>query len=234
MGISTRRWMLLAVIVLGVCQPVFAAVGSLSDYPSDAGSKGEHGTVRLQLDVSESGHILGCKIVRPSGAPDLDRPACESAKLGSFAPSAQPGHRTAELAIHYIVPNQTITDADLPISDHDLVVVFNPARDEAQRRYGVTGPGKAHPLARLGMRKPPVYPPAAKAAKHEGSVRAVIEVSKDGKPVACNVVRSSGYFDLDEATCSYVMGSARYEPGTDYYGERMTDYDLISMNWEMP
>lgn len=233
MGRMSRDLLVLAFIASGLCDPVFAATGSISDYPAAAGANGEHGTVRLQLDVAENGHIAGCKIIRPSGAADLDGPACESVSRGSFAPSAQTGQRTTKFTVHYIIPEQTITDADLPIVNDELVIMYNPSRDEVQRRYGVTGQGQAHSLTRLGIAKSPTYPPEAKAAKHEGVVRAAVQVSKGGKPVACNVVRSSGYAELDEATCFFLMANARYTPGTDYYGMPIVDYDLVRMNWKI-
>ena len=229
---TARRWAIRAVILIGALRPVLLSGQSLADYPPVAGSKGEHGTVRLQLDVAENGQIIGCKVPRPSGALDLDGQACEAAKHGLVSPSNSVEVRSLPLTIHYIVPGQQITNADLPIGKNEMVVLFNPARDEAQRRYGVTGPGKGRLAMRLNMKASPTYPLAARAAGHEGTVYAAIGVSKKGKPDSCSVVRSSGYVDLDEATCSYVMTNAHYEPGTDYYGKPIDDFDLVHISWK--
>ena len=58
--------------------------------------------------------------------------------------------------------------------------------------------------------RPADYPPAALAARQEGAVELGWEVARDGRVVACRVIRGSGHDVLDDAVCPLLRERARY------------------------
>jgi len=63
-----------------------------------------------------------------------------------------------------------------------------------------------------GTHSTPPYPPFARRLGHEGVVQLRIMISPEGKVVGADVVRSSGYAELDEAASSWVLAHWRYRP----------------------
>jgi TonB family protein len=221
----------LAILVLiGLGEPAWA---QMLDYP---GAPTEHGSVTVLLRVTAEGIVDDCHVKRFSGLVSLDSAACPMAKHARFRPDtddtgqAKPG--TPELTFHFIVPHAVQSDADLPIEKgNQITLVYNPARDAAQRTNGTKGPGQAQPARRRAVTARPKYPPQALRSGVHGKVSVVIDVSPDGQPADCSVVRSSGSSELDQATCNFAMQNFRYTPGTDYYGKKIGDVDLFTMNW---
>lgn len=62
---------------------------------------------------------------------------------------------------------------------------------------------------------PADYPPASFAAGEEGSVGYRLTVNEQGVATQCEVMRSTGYARLDEATCPAVMRVATFVPALD-------------------
>ena len=56
------------------------------------------------------------------------------------------------------------------------------------------------------------YPVSAQANGEEGTVQARLTVSINGRVSACDIIRSSGYKSLDDATCSILQRRARFTP----------------------
>ena len=77
------------------------------------------------------------------------------------------------------------------------------------------------------------YPPEARRNGWEGKVvfRALIDV--DGRAKSCEIVESSGYPVLDDATCIKVIDSARFEPATDDKGMAVEGYYQTGFTWEL-
>lgn len=65
---------------------------------------------------------------------------------------------------------------------------------------------------------PDSYPPTARRAGEEGSVRVKVAIDSDGAPIRCRILQSSGYADLDQGTCDVVMGRGRFAPARDAAG----------------
>jgi periplasmic protein TonB len=60
---------------------------------------------------------------------------------------------------------------------------------------------------------PEDYPPLAMRQHHEGHVAYRLAYGPEGRATSCTVTSSSGYAELDEATCDITMKRARFAPG---------------------
>ncbi|NUQ17776.1 MAG: energy transducer TonB [Sphingomonas sp.] len=62
------------------------------------------------------------------------------------------------------------------------------------------------------------YPAEAVRNRWQGDVVVELTVGGEGRATACNVVRSSGYKVLDDATCTIMVRRARFMPPVDAQG----------------
>ncbi|HEX8365809.1 MAG TPA: energy transducer TonB [Allosphingosinicella sp.] len=62
---------------------------------------------------------------------------------------------------------------------------------------------------------PDIYPLRARALEQEGPVSFVLLVGTDGRPRSCELTASSGYFELDDATCTLGMTMRFARPRTE-------------------
>lgn len=58
------------------------------------------------------------------------------------------------------------------------------------------------------------YPSASRAAEEEGVARVTYVVGVDGRVSQCEVVQSSGFKRLDDATCAIILRRYRFNPAT--------------------
>ena len=78
------------------------------------------------------------------------------------------------------------------------------------------------------------YPPRAKAAGEQGSVRFRAEVDAKGNVMSCNVIGSSGFRRLDDETCEMIVDHATFKPTFNHEGKaREAIHDGI-VNWRLP
>ena len=78
------------------------------------------------------------------------------------------------------------------------------------------------------------YPPRAKAAGEQGTVKFRTEVDARGNVMSCKVVGSSGYRRLDDETCEMIVDHATFKPTYDSEGKaREAIHDGI-VNWRLP
>lgn len=78
------------------------------------------------------------------------------------------------------------------------------------------------------------YPPRAKAAGEQGSVRFRAEVDAKGNVMACKVTETSGFERLDRETCDLIVDHATFKPTLDGEGKaRVAVHDGI-VNWRLP
>lgn len=78
------------------------------------------------------------------------------------------------------------------------------------------------------------YPSRALREEREGTTGFRVTVGPDGKVTDCQITRSSGSPDLDEATCSNVRRRARFTPATDGEGQPTTGSYSNSIRWVIP
>ena len=78
------------------------------------------------------------------------------------------------------------------------------------------------------------YPAAAKGTGAKGKVDARLWVDVTGRVVGCNILHSSGYPVLDQATCNILRRRARYGPGIDSRGQPVVSTVDESITWIAP
>ncbi|MFN3468396.1 MAG: energy transducer TonB [Novosphingobium sp.] len=78
------------------------------------------------------------------------------------------------------------------------------------------------------------YPSRALREEREGTTGFRVTIGTDGKVIDCEITRSSGSPDLDEATCSNIRRRARFTPATDGDGNPTTGSYSNSIRWVIP
>jgi protein TonB len=78
------------------------------------------------------------------------------------------------------------------------------------------------------------YPSRALREEREGVTGFRVTVGTDGKVTDCQITRSSGSPDLDQATCDNVRRRARFTPATDGEGSPAAGAYASSIRWVIP
>ena len=73
----------------------------------------------------------------------------------------------------------------------------------------------------------PTYPPLAVRLNQQGNVQLKLEIDATGAVVEATILRSSGYYDLDDAAVSWVKAHWRYLPATRNGQPMATSVDAI-------
>jgi protein TonB len=93
--------------------------------------------------------------------------------------------------------------------------------------------GGAQPLNRAKWFSGNDYLAAAVAAHHSGTVDISFTIGVNGRVSGCSVVRSSGYADLDLATCPLLERRARFKPAVDDENRLKATIGTMSVPWRM-
>ena len=75
------------------------------------------------------------------------------------------------------------------------------------------------------------YPKEALRKHHEGTVTFSVDVTAEGKAENCRVIGSSGWPELDEATCVQLLKRARFKPAIDAEGKPTRGTFTNSFKW---
>ncbi|WP_298198802.1 energy transducer TonB [Novosphingobium sp.] len=78
------------------------------------------------------------------------------------------------------------------------------------------------------------YPTSALRLDHAGTVGFVLTVSAAGRVTGCEITRSSGFAELDTATCALLQRRARFEPARDAAGQPATGTYANAVRWQLP
>jgi len=78
------------------------------------------------------------------------------------------------------------------------------------------------------------YPARDIREGHEGTVRFQLSIDARGRVQNCEIVHSSGYPGLDDATCSNVSHRAHFEPASDSSGDRVAGTWSGTVRWVIP
>ena len=78
------------------------------------------------------------------------------------------------------------------------------------------------------------YPPRAKAAREQGTVKFRAEVDAKGNVMSCKVIASSGYRRLDDETCEMIIDHATFKPTLDGEGKAREAIHDGLVNWRLP
>jgi len=93
--------------------------------------------------------------------------------------------------------------------------------DEEKAKFGTKKPEpRSNPATWLSDAD---YPSRAQREERSGTVRYALDVGATGIVTGCQITKSSGYADLDEATCRLLPRRARFESGRAfrYEGEQV-------------
>jgi protein TonB len=94
------------------------------------------------------------------------------------------------------------------------------------------GDGASDPELVKGDIRDSDFPMAARQGLEKGRTATEMAVSAQGRVTGCRVTRSSGFADLDDATCRLAVKRFRFRPAMDAAGRPiagMVDYDQV---WE--
>jgi protein TonB len=78
------------------------------------------------------------------------------------------------------------------------------------------------------------YPARALRAEAEGIAAYRLIVGTNGRVSACEVTRSTGNGQLDDATCDFIARRARFEAATDQAGAKVVGAYTGTVKWEIP
>ncbi|MEO0441628.1 MAG: TonB family protein [Pseudomonadota bacterium] len=78
------------------------------------------------------------------------------------------------------------------------------------------------------------YPLEALRRGLEGTTHFMISVDPQGKPLGCNILRSSGHSVLDEQACAALTARAAFEPALDKNGRPAFGNWVSAVRWELP
>jgi TonB family protein len=78
------------------------------------------------------------------------------------------------------------------------------------------------------------YPTQALREGREGTVHFTAHISSTGQIMSCEVTGSSGWRDLDEATCQQLKLHAHFTPATDEDGKPVEGDYRQSFRWIIP
>ena len=67
-----------------------------------------------------------------------------------------------------------------------------------------------------------------------GVTRFRLDLAADGRVQSCAITGSSGYAELDKATCTLVTRRARFDPATDGMGAKVSGSYSSSVRWQLP
>jgi TonB family protein len=78
------------------------------------------------------------------------------------------------------------------------------------------------------------YPPEALRHRHDGQVSVAYIFDPRGRVFDCHVTVSSGWPELDNATCALILQRGRMKSVTDDAGQPIGAMGRVRMNWVLP
>jgi protein TonB len=87
---------------------------------------------------------------------------------------------------------------------------------------------------RAGWVTPDDYPPQTLREGVTGTVGISVAIGIDGRVTACEVTRSSGNAQLDDATCRLYARRARFRPALDNEGKAVATRFSDRIRWQLP
>jgi protein TonB len=170
-------------------------VFSDDDYPSASRVASEQGLVIVSYVVGVDGRVTQCDITQSSGFKRLDDATCSIIQRRfRFNPATLNGRPVPERKSQPVNWRLWTPVAAIP-SPTDVIIPATP-----QGPYNILSGDD--------------YPSASRRAGEEGVTRVSYVVGVDGRVSQCEVVQSSGFKRLDDATCSIITRRFRFNPAT--------------------
>jgi TonB family protein len=150
------------------------------NFPSSALRKGSEGSVKLKLLLAQDGSVTSAKVFKSSEDSTLDNAARTAVLRWKMRPSAiKPSDLTKGRIEEIEFRQETMRSATYPL--------------------GVAAGFSSEELWRKWTYAPfPYYPMDARRLRHTGMVVVSAKIGSDGRVVGVQIVKSSGYSDLDE------------------------------------
>jgi TonB family protein len=176
-----------------------------ADLPEDLRRRAFSAFVVVAVEVGEAGSVTGCRVLRPSGDPRLDRLACDRlSRLEGYLPLYVGPGRRAAARWTYAIGFETLesgsgASAFLPPSPSPPPPPPSPDRVGQWPRFDHDG--SLRPVALPAIQS--MFPAAAR--RHAGKVSLDLVTTREGGIVECRIGVGSGDPALDQAAC----GAAR-------------------------
>jgi len=199
-----RRVVSLLVLVLFGLAPVRAAVSVWASapkpkFPEAALSRGKEGYVIVRARIGSDGNVTHVAIVRSSGDATLDETARSAVLKWKMNPAAiKPEYRTSGYQVRFDFRQE----APIAVRYRDRSGYFSTYRS-AQMWKSVSIP--EYPIHEAGM-------------KAEGTTMVGVTIGPGGEVVSVEVVKTSGYPNLDKAALAAVH---RWRAHEQYAGRRV-------------
>jgi TonB family protein len=97
----------------------------------------------------------------------------------------------------------------------------------------LTAAAGATPIDRASWFTVGDYPLEAAVKRMEGSVTFQVDVDADGKPIKCEVTKSSGQPILDQRTCEVALSRAHFKPALDAKGKPIPGQYSTNVTWKL-
>ena len=154
-------------------------------YPAEAARLEQEGATTIEFDVDADGSVTGRRVLVSSGFELLDKVTLDVSRRCTFKPATSdgkpvPGRTTAQLVWKLNIP--AIPRAMAPVTEEEK---------QAAR-------GRRCPM--------PSYPPGARARQEQGVTDITFDIDPEGWVRNVQIVKSSGYPQLDAASISTIGG----------------------------
>ena len=184
----------------------------MEDYPADARRAMEQGRVAVSVRIDSEGHPYKCWVVTSSGSKSLDDATCTLVMTrASFIPAKDKAGKPMEWT--YNVSTRWSLQDDTP-------QVALPLRSK--------GVALGNPASWFSNDS---YPVEARKRGQSGRVGIALTINASGQPVACDVVSSSGYAELDQGTCDLAMERGRFAAPRDANNVAVPFRYMIATTW---
>jgi TonB family protein len=189
----------------GIVQPTAANPHVADEFPLLSQVLGEQGNTILNIVIQQDGSVGAAGVAKSSGSLRLDDAAVETVqKRWHYHPAQQNG---APIACRWKVEVRWVL--------HETMFANSP-----------DNPGMVIKM------KPEDYPAEARTRGEQGAVALVVLYSEDGKAQKVQIIKSSGYPDLDAA--STMLALARLRAGNAAYdGKPVKTVVMLVMVWAL-
>lgn len=196
------------------------------DYPASAMREEREGTTGFKLTIGTDGLPTGCEITAPSGHADLDAETC---RLIMERARFTPGRNARGEAAGGTYSNRIRWQ--IPEGGGHAVEVAGFGLDPGLDSW----PRAAIPDDAFTRIDPAAhYPPAALAAREQGTVHMELTVDSAGRVSACKVNESSLSAALDDAACGLMRSEGKFSPALDSDGKPTKGVLAAKFRWSLP
>lgn len=170
--------------------------------------------VRIEFVVAMDGSIEDCVVKKSSKNPVLDAESCKIlTERGRFAPKRDRSGKPMSTSTRFIVRYPAVSDeADDPDIDDGGAISFSAATWIIDSDY----------------------PTAAMRREEQGIVVYSLDISANGAPSNCRIVKSSKSALLDEATCRLALARSSFIAASDGKGGRRRTRYQNRVRWVLP